>query len=199
LLSAAEEIDMNDTRSPPAGRAARVRSIELQRPMARFAAQFALAALLILCFASARAAAALLDELPQFWSDDRAQLFDLHALRGEPVVLTMAYAACHRVCPTTMQRLLALQRDLDAQGVAARFVIVGYSPETDDPAAWRQYRQTHRLTRRNWHFLVGTREDVEQLSRQLGFDFWRYDQHVMHDSRIVYFDARGSLATHPAP
>jgi cytochrome oxidase Cu insertion factor (SCO1/SenC/PrrC family) len=72
-------------------------------------------------------------------------------------------------------------------------VIVGYDPEADDPATWHQYRQTRHLTRGNWHFLVGSRAAVEQTARQLGFPFWRYDQHVMHESRIVYFNEQGAV------
>ena len=140
-----------------------------------------------------RAAAARLSELPAAWRDDRGQRFDLNSLQGRAVVLTMAYANCHRVCPTTMQRLQELQQDYDRRGISADFLVVGYDPDNDDSATWHQYRQTRRLTRDNWHFLVGSRAAVEQLARQLGFEFWKYDQHVMHASRIVHFDARGRL------
>jgi cytochrome oxidase Cu insertion factor (SCO1/SenC/PrrC family) len=140
-----------------------------------------------------RAAAARLSELPAAWRDDRGERFDLNSLKGRDVVLTMAYANCHRVCPTTLQRLQQLQQDYDRRGVSAEFLVIGYDPDNDDSAAWHQYRQTRRLTRDNWHFLVGTRAAVEQIARQLGFAFWKYDQHVMHDSRIVHFDGRGLL------
>src|SRR5256885_10729340 len=43
------------------------------------------------------------------------------------------------------------------------------------------------------HFLIGTRTAVEQAARRLGFEFWKYDEHVMHDTRILYFDERGTL------
>jgi cytochrome oxidase Cu insertion factor (SCO1/SenC/PrrC family) len=139
------------------------------------------------------AAATQLEQLPADWRDDSGQNFHLSRLHGHVVVLTMAYASCHRVCPLTMERLQKLQRDFDSSGTNAQFVIVGYDPEADDTAAWRQYRRTRRLTRGNWHFLVGSRSAVEQTARQLGFEFWRYDQHVMHDSRIVYFNEQGAL------
>ena len=143
--------------------------------------------------APATAATAQLEQLPAGWLDDSGQHFQLGSLRGQILVLTMAYASCHRVCPLTMQRLQKLQRDFDSSGTNAHFVIIGYDPEADDPATWRQYRRTRHLTRGNWHFLVGSRAAVEQTARQLGFQFWRYDQHVMHDSRIVFFNEDGAL------
>ena len=141
----------------------------------------------------ANASVTRLTELPGAWRDDRGQLFDLRTLQGHAIVLTMAYATCHRVCPLTMRRLQQLQRDLDRRGASAEFLVIGYDPDNDDPAAWRQYRATRHLTRSNWHFLVGTRAAVEQTARQLGFEFWKMDQHVVHDSRILYFDEHGTL------
>jgi cytochrome oxidase Cu insertion factor (SCO1/SenC/PrrC family) len=141
----------------------------------------------------AYASAAGLAELPPAWRDDRGQPFDLRTLQGHVVVLTMAYATCHRVCPITMRRLQQMQRDFDRRGTSAEFLVIGYDPDRDDAPAWHQYRETRHLTRSNWHFLIGTRAAVEQTARQLGFEFWKYDEHVMHDTRVLYFDEHGTL------
>ena len=140
-----------------------------------------------------RASATQLAELPPAWRDDRGQAFDLRTLQGHAVVLTMAYATCHRVCPLTMRRLQRMQHDFDRRGSSAEFLVIGYDPDRDDAAAWHQYRATRHLTRSNWHFLIGTRAAVEQTARQLGFEFWKYDEHVMHDTRVLYFDEHGTL------
>src|SRR5882757_2527660 len=89
--------------------------------------------------APATSATARLEQLPADWLDDGGQDFHLGSLRGHLLVLTMAYASCHRVCPLTMERLQRLQRDYDSSGIDAQFVIVGYDPEADDPATWKQY------------------------------------------------------------
>jgi len=143
--------------------------------------------------AATGATATRLSELPTAWVDDGGQPFDLRTLEGHAVVLTMAYATCHRVCPMTLRRLQQVQSEYDRRGTRAEFVVIGYDPDNDDAAAWRQYRRSRHLTRSNWHFLIGAREAVEQTARRLGFEFWRYDQHVVHDSRVLYFDERGTL------
>jgi cytochrome oxidase Cu insertion factor (SCO1/SenC/PrrC family) len=166
---------------------------------------FSLAALFVFVTAGSPPHAApqkqvpVLESLPQVWRDDTGQLFDLYALRGQPVVLTMAYASCHRICPMTMQRLQRLQESFAARRVDAVFVIVGYDPETDDPAAWRRYRLNRHLTRPNWHFLVGSPEQVSRFARMLAFEFWKADEHLMHDSRILYLDPQGALQLAPDP
>lgn len=160
---------------------------------------FSLAALLVWLLAGAALHAApqqqagVLESLPRVWRDDAGGWFDLHALGNRPVVLTMAYATCHRICPMTMQQLQRLQESFEVRGVAAEFVIVGYDPETDDAAAWRRYRRNRHLTRANWHFLVGSPQQVSRFARVLGFEFWKADDHVMHDSRIVRLDPQGAL------
>jgi protein SCO1 len=132
-----------------------------------------------------------LGDLPQGWHDDRARDLALAGLRGHRVVLTMAYAACHRLCPTTMDEFKRMQRVVDARGEIVDFVIVGYDPKNDTPAVWHQYRLSRGLNRDNWHFLSGSQTDTERLARQLGFPFWTYDEHVMHEPRAVIFDASG--------
>jgi protein SCO1/2 len=141
----------------------------------------------------------LLERLPQRWLDDEGRDTSLDGFHGRLVYFTMAYASCRRVCPTTMERLQQFQKELDGDGKQAEFVIVGYDPTVDDPPAWRQYRRSRGLLRDNWHFLSGSVTSTEQLAHQLGFQFWKYDRHVMHDYRIVVLDERGELAAEYTP
>ena len=138
------------------------------------------------------AAAVLLDRLPPRWLDDHGETLRLSALHGQRIFVTMAYTSCHRICPMTMTRLEQVQREVDARGMSAEFIIVSYDPGNDDSAAWRHYRASHGLLRDNWHFLSGTPADTERLARVLGFEFWRDGEHVMHDFRIVALGGDGA-------
>lgn len=144
-------------------------------------------------------AGARLDQLPQHWRDDQGQALALTQLIGQRVFLSMAYTRCHSVCPSTFAQMQRMQALLDARGERASFVIVGYDPDNDDPESWRQYRASRRLNRSNWHFLTGTEQETRQLAHQLGFDFWTYDTHVMHDSRIVIFNNQGLFSAAISP
>lgn len=136
----------------------------------------------------------LLEQLPQSWLDDQGRDINLAEFRGRRIYFTMAYATCRRVCPMTMAHLQELQSETEASGQPAEFVIIGYDPTTDDPQAWQQYRRSRGLLRDNWHFLTGTPKTAEQLAHRLGFPFWKYDRHVMHEYRIVVVDEHGKLA-----
>ena len=148
---------------------------------------------LSLAVAAGAAAGASIDQLPQNWREDDGRALELRSLTGRRIVLTMAYTGCHAICPITIDHMKSMQRELDARGEAAEFVVVGYDPEGDRPGDWHAFRVSHHLERSNWHFLSGSRDDTEQLARRLGFDFWKYDEHVMHGLRALVFDARGHL------
>lgn len=150
---------------------------------------------LLACAAGAQASAGpvSLAQLPQEWRDDMDQPFELAQLHGHRVILTMAYVACHRVCPMTIANLEEMQTELDRRGEQAEFVVIGYDPDHERPGLWHAYRQVHRLMRGNWHFLTGSHDGTTLLARRLDFENWRYDEHVMHESQAVIFDVAGTV------
>jgi protein SCO1/2 len=139
------------------------------------------------------ATTAYLYRAPLQWTDDTGRNVALADWKGGPVIITMAYSSCRRTCSSTLIRLQEIQRVLDAKGRSAQFVVVTYDPETDDPQTWAQYRRTRNLTRPNWHFLTGSRADTRRIARLLGLDFWMYDNHVMHDFKIIVLDGNGAV------
>lgn len=120
-----------------------------------------------------------------------SQPLSLTELLGKPVIVTMSYTACRRTCSTTMLVLREMQEILDRKGRESHFAIVTYDPERDSPREWTHYRQSRGLDRASWHFLTGTKPDTLRLARFLDLNFWNYGAHVMHDFRIVLFDAKG--------
>jgi protein SCO1 len=134
-----------------------------------------------------------LSQLPQTWLDDDGQPLELASLGGRRVLITMAYSTCHRFCPMTIDELQHMQQRADRLGEALTFIIVSYDPVNDTPEVWHQYRQRRHLDRANWHFVRGSPADTRRLAQQLGFPFWIYDQHVIHESHAVIFDAQGVM------
>jgi protein SCO1 len=140
-----------------------------------------------------------LDQLPQAWVDEHGSKVRLTEFAGQRVILTMAFANCHQLCPAAIAELQLMQQALDARKDSAQIVVIGLDPQNEDPAMWREYRKTHRISQANWHFLTGSTPDTETTARQLGFDFWKLDDHVMHESRAIIFDASGVLARELGP
>jgi protein SCO1/2 len=151
------------------------------------------ALVLALALASATAAPATAYQLNLEFVDDHGAVRALSGWRGRPVVIAMAYGACRSICSTTLRTLEELQARADHDGVRLEFVVVSIDPAEDTPQAWADYRKARRLDRANWTFLSGAPVATRTLARFLGVKFWRYDEHVMHDFKILRLDADGSI------
>lgn len=132
--------------------------------------------------------------LPGTWIDERGSPFALGTLRGSPVVLTMAYGACRRICATSLRTMERLQQQADRERRSVQFVVVGLDPRQDRPADWLAWRDSRGLARGNWHFLTGSEAAVRHMADALGVRYWHYGEHVMHDYRIVVWSSDGALA-----
>lgn len=125
------------------------------------------------------------------WVEDNGQGARISQWSGGYLVLTMAYPACRRTCSTTTLALKEIQKSFDRSGRQAEFVVISYESDRDTPADWARYRRSRNLTRSNWHFLTGKAEDTRHLARMLDLAFWNYDEHVIHDFRIIVFGPDG--------
>lgn len=127
------------------------------------------------------------------WIDDQGQSVSLAKWQGKPVVITMAYSTCRKFCPLTLVRLGEIQKLYDQRNIEAEFILISYDPISDTWQSWADYRKSHKLYRKNWHFLTGTPEDTKVISQMLGMDYWLYDDHVMHNFKIVRLGEHGDI------
>ena len=163
-------------------------------PMHRLVRQFASAVLALLWATSAVAAWTIAPNLrDRAWIDSDGQELRMSSLRSPLIVMTMAYTACRKVCGTTTLVLSDIQRRLDTMKIEADFVVVSYDPANDSPAEWRDYRSRRGLARSNWHFLTGDADTTRTLARGLDLSFWTYHDHIVHDFRILLFDAQWQM------
>ncbi len=132
-------------------------------------------------------------QLPVTWTDDKGKTVSLANWKGKTVVMSMAYSTCRKFCPLTLARLLEIQKLYDSRKVDAEFVIISYDPINDTWQNWAEYRKAHDLYRDNWHFLTGNQESTKIVSQVLGMDYWFYDEHVMHNFKIVRLNGRGDI------
>lgn len=127
------------------------------------------------------------------WLTDRSQPFMLDALSGRATVITMAYGACRRICSTSLRIMESLQALADQRGQDLNFVVIGLDPRDDKPSDWASFRAERKLTRANWQFLSGDEAATRRIAQRLGVHYWRYDEHVMHDFRIVLLSSTGRV------
>jgi protein SCO1/2 len=156
----------------------------------------ALAALLSLGAILRTARAAQADnayELDFGFLDESRRTRHLAEWQGQPVVMTMAYGACRRVCSSTVRQLERLQTMAQQRGQPLQLLVVSLDPAQDRPEDWAALQREHKLDAACWHFLCGSAQATRAVANFLGLRYWSYDDHIVHDFRIARLDAQGRI------
>jgi len=156
------------------------------------AREFLSAVLIGTAFWSSACAAGVLDVGGE-WLDDGGKAVSLSRWQGRYTVLTMSTGACRKICSTTLRRMEELQAIADRHGLHVDFVVIGLDPRADTPKAWREYRTQRKLVRENWHFVSGAEERTRRVAGMLGISYWFYDEHLLHDFKIVLIAPDGTI------
>ena len=115
-------------------------------------------------------------------------------LRGKPTILFFGYTHCPDFCPTALQDLALLMRDMKQEADAYHFVFISVDPERDKPEILRDFLGSFDSRILG---LTGTNEAVEQAVES----FMAFAQRVNyagsyvfdHSSLIYLFDAKGQF------
>ena len=127
------------------------------------------------------------------WVDDGGKAVSLSRWQGRYTVLTMSTGACQKICSTTLRRMEELQAVADQRHLRVEFLVIGLDPRSDTPKAWHEYRARRKLGRENWRFLSGDDDRTRRIAGMLGISYWYYDEHLLHDFKIVLVAPDGTI------
>jgi protein SCO1/2 len=114
----------------------------------------------------------------------------LSSLKGSVVVLTFLYTKCPDTCPLTAEMFRQTQRELGSEADRVHFVAITVDPANDTPAAVQQFSRAHGLER-NWHYLIGQREQVAPVLQSYGIGTIPDPSGLVgHSDAIFLIDAR---------
>lgn len=119
----------------------------------------------------------------------------LHDFAGKPLIISMIFTSCHHICPTTTRHLaLAARAAEDALGKDSfQLITVGFDTNNDTPEAMRNFRTEQGIDADNWLFLSGSRESIEELSVDLGFQYFPSPRGFDHLNQISVLDRSGTV------
>ncbi len=76
---------------------------------------------------------------PFTMADPSGRTITNETLKGKPFAIFFGFTRCPDVCPTTLNRMAALRRELGRDGDKFNIVFVTVDPDHDKPAALSQY------------------------------------------------------------
>ncbi len=114
-------------------------------------------------------------------------------LLGKPLVLSMVYTSCHHVCPTTVRHLSKIvEKARDTLGNDSFSVaVIGFDTQVDTPEAMQYFADKQGIDDKGWNLFSAAPEDVEQLSKEIGFVYYPSSSGFDHIVQATIVDAGG--------
>jgi len=132
-------------------------------------------------------------DAPWVWADEEGRVVTTAQWRGSPLVVAMIYSTCLRTCPRTVEKLRSIDASLRSRGRSAQFLLVTLDPDVDTTERLRNYKAAHKLPG-SWRLLRGQARSTRALADLVEIHVMDMGPHIVHESKIAAFDARGMLA-----
>ncbi len=139
--------------------------------------------------------------------DRRGRAVRLAGFRGRPLVVSLVYTSCARICSMSTRHLArAVDVAREALGADSFTVItVGFDSARDTPAAMARFAREQGIEDPRWRFLSGDAATIAALARDLGFAYQaspRGFDHVLQATVVtaegrVYSQVYGDLVSVP--
>lgn len=131
------------------------------------------------------------------------QLIDRHGAtvnlrsdyEGRPLVISMIFTSCHHVCPATTKHLAkAVESAREALGDDSFDVVtIGFDVANDTPQAMAAFARRQSVDAENWQFLSASSENIQEISKDLGFIFFPTPRGFDHINQSSVIDRNGAV------
>jgi protein SCO1 len=127
--------------------------------------------------------------------NSNGRAINLDQYRGKPLILSMIFSSCAHICPMLTQNLAgAVDEARDALGTNDFNVIsVGFDTLRDTPRAMKSFARQQGVGDENWHVLSGKPDEVERLSSDTGFIYFKSVQGFDHLTQTTLINAKGEV------
>jgi len=119
----------------------------------------------------------------------------LKDFRGKPLVISMVYTSCYQICPMTTRHLSkVVEKARDALGDDSFSVaVIGFDTRVDTPDAMQYFANKQGISDKNWNLLSIDEKDLDALSEELGFLYYRTSSGFDHLIQATVIDADGKV------
>jgi len=129
------------------------------------------------------------------------QPFSSNQLAGKPYVLYFGYTRCPDTCPTTLNRLVHLRRQVGLGDDSFKIVFITVDPQRDGPKEVGSYQKAFGAPIIG---LTGSPAQIDQVKKEYGIFSQKVpegggDYSVDHTATVLLFDRDGKFAGTIAP
>ena len=113
--------------------------------------------------------------------------------RGKPLVVSMVYTSCYQICPMTTRFLSEVvdkaRSTLGDDSFA--IAVIGFDTQVDTPVAMQYFGNKQGVDDKGWRLLSAGGAEIEQLSADLGFQYFPSSNGFDHLIQATVIDAEG--------
>ncbi len=122
--------------------------------------------------------------------------------KEEPTVLNLVYFSCPRLCNFAADGLLQVANELDSLSLGRdyRIITVSFDPE-DGPEIAKSKAVKYRgsvtggeSAEEDWEFLTGSQENIEKLTKAVGFRYMKDGDEFAHASALIVLTPDGEIS-----
>ncbi len=131
--------------------------------------------------------------------DENGAVMRLRDLINKPAVVALVYYTCDRFCPQMLGALSEVIPKLNLVAGRDYTVMTISFDEADTPevAAQRKANYVKALNQpfpeESWRFLTGDKENIQQLTKAVGFAFQRENHGFSHPSALIILSPDGKI------
>jgi protein SCO1/2 len=129
------------------------------------------------------------------FQDAEGNRIDLGKLHGKPLLITLIYTSCARVCPTLIENLtpaVAAADDVLGKG-SFNVLTIGFDTQKDTPDRMRAFARTHGARGDNWFFAGSDKNTMDRLSSAVGFSYFSSTGGFDHLAQVTILDKTGAV------
>jgi protein SCO1 len=126
-------------------------------------------------------------------TDQTGRSVRLSDFRGRMVAIDFIYTRCPlpEVCPRLSANFARLQRRFGQRLVLLSLTL---DPQYDTPAVLTEYARIWGANPSGWHFLTGSRPEIERIAGGFGMVYWPEEGSIVHTSQTGLIAKDGTLA-----
>jgi len=129
------------------------------------------------------------------FTDAKGHQLSMNDFRGKPLVLSMVYTSCFKICPMTTRHLSkVVEKARDALGKDSfNVAVVGFDTRVDTPDAMQYFANKQGIHNKNWNLLSISAEDAKALAKDTGFIYFPSPNGFDHLIQATIIDADGKV------
>src|SRR6266850_611488 len=119
-------------------------------------------------------------------------------IKGKVVLINFMFTSCTTQCPLTTANLVKVEEALGERlGRDVVMISITVDPAVDTPAVLKKYSLRYQ-TKAGWHFVTGSRKDIDLIRRRLG-GLDNTGDKTQHTGIVIYGnETTGQWAATPA-